>query len=371
MNSPSARESAPGGRFFFCALLSLLLMYFDQKDGWGERIRFALQAVAYPIQVTVGSPGRLASATGEMFRTRASLREENMALLNGNRDLLLRTQQFEALEQENARLRGLTAALPALVSKRVLVDVVNADLGDLRQRLIINKGDNAGLFRSQAIMDSTGLAGQLVRVGPWSAEVMLITDPEAAVPVVVLSSGERTIAVGTGDARELQLPQLPATADVKAGDLIVTSGLGGVFPAGVPVGRVTENKRDPDDIFAHVRVAPTAQLDRSRQLLALWFEPTNPAAPITPEMLASLPPISIGDPVVQEPLPEKSSGSAVTEKKPAAPAAPAAAGPHPANPRPATATQKAADAPKPVDPSKAAEPAPAAQAPPPAPEAPQ
>ncbi|HTQ35738.1 MAG TPA: rod shape-determining protein MreC [Steroidobacteraceae bacterium] len=319
LNSPSARENAPGGRFFFCALLSLLLMYFDQRDGWGQHLRYALQAVAYPIQVAVGSPGRLAGAAAEMFRTRASLRTENDALQKQVRDLTLRTQTFQALQQENAHLRGLAAMPPPLVSKSLLVDVVDADLGPYRQRLVINHGDRAGLYRSQAVVDAGGLAGQLVRVGPWSAEVMLITDPEAAVPVQVLRSGERTIAVGTGKTRELELPDLPVTTDVKVGDLIVTSGLGGVFPAGIPVGEVIDNKRDPDTLTAHVRIRLSAQLDRSRQLLALWFNAANPAAPMSHAMLDTLPAPSIADPVTQPPAPAKPAAAAAATK-PAPPA---------------------------------------------------
>jgi rod shape-determining protein MreC len=114
--------------------------------------------------------------------------------------------------------------------------VVSADLSSQRQRLVIDQGDRAGLYRSQAIVDATGLVGQLVRVGPFSAEVMLISDPGHAVPVEILRNGVRTVAEGTGNEDELRLSLLPATADVKAGDSIVTSGLGGVFPAGIPVG---------------------------------------------------------------------------------------------------------------------------------------
>ena len=305
MNTPSARDTAPGGRFFICAMLSLVLMYFDQRDGWGERIRYALQAVAYPIQVTVGSPGRLARATTEFFRTRDSMREEIRTLRQQQRELMLRTQRFESLEHENAQLRGLTGSLPPLVSKSVLADVVNADLGRLRQRLVIDKGRGAGLFRSQSVVDATGLAGQLVSVGPWSSEVMLITDPEAAVPVEIVRSGVRTLALGTGDSAELNLPYLPATADVKPGDLIVTSGLGGVFPTGIPVGDVVDNTRDPDDLLAQVTARPRAHLDRSRQLLALWFDPQNPSAPRSPEMLDTLPQPSVNDPVTRGAPPPK------------------------------------------------------------------
>jgi rod shape-determining protein MreC len=353
MNSSSARESAPGGRFFFFAILSVVLMYFDQRDGWGERIRYALQAVAYPIQVAVGSPRTLWHATTEMFSTRATLREQNEALQKQVRELTLRTQTFEALEQENARLRGLTAALPPVVTKSVLVDVVNADLGRLRQRVVVNKGDRAGLFRSQALIDAGGVAGQLVRVGPWSAEVMLITDPEAAVPVEVLRTGLRTIAMGTGDSSELKLPYLPAIADVKAGDIIITSGLGGVFPAGVPVGKVVENKRDPDDPLAHVRVAPAAKLDSSRQLLALWFDPSNPGAPARREQLDTLPDAAVADPVVPG-MPPKTPAAAPAPTR-QAPSQPGP-GPHPAAVKPAA---RPAARSEPKAPSTPATPAPA------------
>jgi rod shape-determining protein MreC len=361
MNTPSARESAPGGRFFFFAILSLVLMYFDQRDGWGERIRYVLQAAAYPIQVTVGSPRRLWEASTELFQTRDALRAENAALLKRDQELSVRTQQFDALQQENARLRGLTSALPPLVSKYLLTDVVNADLGRLRQRLIINQGDRAGLFRSQAMVDTTGLIGQLVRVGPWSAEVMLITDPEAAVPVQVVRNGERTIAVGVGNSRELRLPFLPATADVKAGDLLVTSGLGGIFPAGVPVGKVIENKRDPDALLAQVRVEPAAQLDRTRQVLALWFDPSNPTAPPRPEMLTTLPEPVVADPVVQETAQQRANTAPAAS--PAAPTAPARAtaqpGPRPgvarpAPPRPAATRETPAPVPAPANPESIA-----------------
>ncbi len=346
IGTSSSRETAPGGRFFVCAVLSLVLMYFDQRDGWSERISYVLQAVAYPIQVTVGSPGRLVSATREFFRSRDSLRAQNAELEKQVQDLSLRTERYEALEQENAQLRGLTSALPPLVSKSVLADVVDADLGRLRQRLVIDQGQSKGLFRSQSVVDATGLVGQLVRVGPWSAEVMLITDPEAAVPVEIMRSGERTIAVGTGDSQELELPYLPATADVKAGDEIVTSGLGGVFPAGIPVGKVTETSRSPDDLLAHVRAAPSARLDRTRHVLALWFDPANPAAPRRPELLDTLPPARVADPVIHEPEPpgQATQNAAPATRPPPAQKPPPKAtvpfGPRPGFSRPAAATRK-------------------------------
>ncbi len=303
MNRPSARDLAPGPRFFLFAILSLALMYFDQKDGWGERIRYGLSAAAYPIQVTIGSPGRLWAAGSDLFRSRAALRDENRLLRARGHELSVRTLRMEALEAENARLRALNEALPPLVSANRLVNVIDADLGRLRQRLIIDAGQDAGLYRSQPLIDGYGVVGQLVRVGPWSSEVLLITDPEAAVPVEVVRNGVRSIAVGMGAATELDLPLLPATADVRAGDLLVTSGLGGVFPAGIPVGTITESRRDPDALLAFVRARPAASIDASRQLMALWFEAAHPAAPVQGERVRNLPEAPVAQPVTTPPAP--------------------------------------------------------------------
>ncbi|MEO8308598.1 MAG: rod shape-determining protein MreC [Pseudomonadota bacterium] len=300
LNRPSSRDSAPGPRFFFFAVLSIVLMYFDQRDGWSERIRYALQAAAYPVQVAVGSPGKLWTATRDLFQTRDSLRTENAALRQRAQVLSLEAMRQAALETENARLRGLNAALPPLVSRHELADVVSDDLGNSRQRLVVNRGARGGAYRSQAVVDGTGLMGQLFRVGPWSAEVMLITDPEHAVPVQVVRNGFRSIAVGSGAGDELSL-SVPVNSDIKAGDLLVTSGLGGVFPAGVPVGVVTSNVRDPDQILAQVKARPSARLANDRQVMLLWFDMKNPAAPVEPRLIEQLPEAVVGQPVLTPP----------------------------------------------------------------------
>lgn len=307
MNRLSTRDLAPGPRFFLFAIISAVLMYFDQKEGWGDRIRYGLTAAAYPIQVTIGSPGRLWSASSDFFRSRNTLRAENQALRERERALALRTLRLEALEAENARLRALDGPLPPLVSQSALLNVVNADLGRLRQRLVVDAGQNLDLYRSQPVVDARGLVGQLVRVGPWSSEVMLITDPEAAVPVQVLRSGVLSVAVGTGASNELDLPLLAATADVRAGDQLVTSGIGGVFPAGIPVGVVTESRRDPDSLLLHVRARPAAAIDATRQLMALWFDPAHPDAPVPAERIKTLPEAPVAQPVTMPP-PAPSAG---------------------------------------------------------------
>jgi rod shape-determining protein MreC len=303
LNRPSSRDSAAGPRFFFFAVLSVVLMYYDQQGGWSEKLRYGLQAAAYPVQVAVGSPRKLWSGLSDFFTSRDTLRAENEVLRKHEQELSLTTLRFTAMEQENARLRALTKSLPPLVKRSLLADVVNADLGRLRQRLVLNKGDRNELYRSQPAVDEHGLLGQLVRVGPWSAEVMLITDPEHAVPVEIARNGLRSIALGTGNDTELSLPYFPANADVKTGDLLITSGLGGVFPAGYPVATITEVIHDPDLILARVRAQPAATMAGDRQVMMLWFDAANPAAPIDPKLAEQLPPAVLASPVLASPVP--------------------------------------------------------------------
>src|SRR5256886_5879761 len=169
--------------------------------------------------------------------------------------------RYEALARENGELRGLRAALPPVADRWLAAEIVSIQLSSLRQRLLIDRGAVNGVFKAQAVLDDRGLIGQTTHVGPWSAEVILITDAEHAVPVRIERTGLRTIAVGAGDATSLALPYLPANADIKSGDLLVTSGLGGVFPGGYPVARVTQVHRDAVQPLAQVRAEPLAHVE--------------------------------------------------------------------------------------------------------------
>jgi rod shape-determining protein MreC len=188
--------------------------------------------------------------------------------------------RYDALARENGELRGLHAALPPVVDHWLAAEIVNIQLNSLRQKLLINRGAANGVFAGQAVLDDRGLIGQTTHIGPWSAEVILITAPEHAVPVRVERTGLRTIAVGAGDATSLALPYLPGNADIKPGDLLVTSGLGGVFPQGYPVARVTEVHRDAVQPLAQVRAAPLAHIEVDSEVMLVWFRPGHPAAPV-------------------------------------------------------------------------------------------
>ena len=273
------RGGSPGFRFTLYAVLSVVVMYLDQRQHYLEHVRYVLQAAAYPIQLAVNSPPAAWRWLKESFQTREVLQADNARLHAEARDLELRTMRYEALARENAELRGLAQALPPVADRWLPAEIVNIQLSSLRQRLLLNRGAANGVFRGQAVLDDRGLIGQTTHVGPWSAEVILITDPEHAVPVRVERTGLRTIAVGAGDTSSLALPYLPANADIQKEDLLVTSGLGGVFPEGYPVARVTEVHRDAVQPLAQVRAAPLAHVDTDTEVMLVWFRADHPAAP--------------------------------------------------------------------------------------------
>jgi rod shape-determining protein MreC len=295
------RGSSPGFRFTLYAFLSIVLMFLDQRGGWLEGARFLMQAAAYPAQLAVNSPTSAWHWVSDMFETRDALRAENELLRKEQRELQVRAMRYEALARENGQLRGLKAALPAVAERWLVAEVVNVE--SLRQRVLINRGTRNGVFKGQAVLDDRGLLGQTTHVGPWSAEVLLVTDPEHYVPVQIERTGLRTIAVGAGEEAGIALPFLPANADVERGDLLITSGLGGVFPQGYPVAKVVDVQRDAVQPLAHVRAAPLAGIDNDREVILVWFRETHPAAPTRATTTGEL---SKGDAaVVPQPAPPK------------------------------------------------------------------
>jgi rod shape-determining protein MreC len=273
------RGPSPGLRFTLYAIVSIVLMYYDRHGQVVQRIRYAMQAIVYPVQVAVGSPQQVFRALTDSLQTRRALRAENAQLRAELREAQLATLRQAALEQENAQLRALRASLPPLIRHWQLAQIIDVQTDPLRQRVVIDKGARDHVAVNQAVVDSHGILGQVERVGPFSAEVILVTDPEGAIPVQVLRNGLRTIAVGGGTDGEIVLPYLASNADIKSGDLLVTSGLGGVFPAGFPVGRVIGVRRDSSELPEQVRAQPVADIGRDREVALLQFSADNPAAP--------------------------------------------------------------------------------------------
>jgi rod shape-determining protein MreC len=289
------RGPSPGFRFTLYAILSFVVMFLDQRHGWMEQARYILQAAAYPVQLAVSSPTNAWSWFQESLETRDVLRAENERLKEQDRLLSIRSMRYEALARENGELRGLRDALPPVADKWLAAEIINIEINSLRQRVLINRGTGNGVFKGQALLDDKGVIGQTTHVGPWSAEAILITDPEHAIPVVIERTGLRTIAVGAGDSVSLALPYLPGNADVVSGDLLLTSGLGGVFPAGYPVGRVTEVHRDAVQPLAQVRAIPFASVETDSEVVLVWFRADHPAAPAS----ATTGDLKVGNPKLQ------------------------------------------------------------------------
>jgi len=316
------RGGSPGFRFFLYAVFAVVIMYLDQRARYLEHVRFVLQAAAYPVQLVVSSPPSAWRWIRESFQTRESLRAENERLREQQRELELMSKRYEALAHENGELRGLRDALPPVAERWLPAEIISIQLSGLRQRLLINRGATNGVFKDQAVLDDLGLIGQTTHVGPWSAEVILITDPEHAVPVRIERTGLRTIAVGGGDGSSLALPYLPSNADIQSGDLLVTSGLGGVFPEGYPVARVTEVHRDAVQPLAQVRARALSHIDEDTEVMLVWFRTGHPASPAASAISATE--VKSGNAGMQ-PLAAPPRASAAPAEAPAAkpPAAPA------------------------------------------------
>jgi rod shape-determining protein MreC len=324
-----------GFRFFCYALLSVGLMFYDRRGGWLDTARYGLQAAVYPLQLAVNSPSAAWRWLQENFATRESLQQEVDALRLQLRDQQLITMRQAALQQENATLRGLNDAMPEVIEKRLIGEVISVEVSQLRQRLLINRGGNSGVYRSQPVITGDGIIGQVFRTGPFSSEIILITDAEHALPVQVLRSGVRTIALGTGRSTALELPYVPQNYDVKVGDLLVTSGLGQVFPYGLPVARVTRVDRDPTQPLAQITAAPLARIEADREVLFIWARPGHPASPATPEQLE--PPKPAPKPAPRPRKPAAAPAPAPTTPAPATESAPEAGAPATSTPDPAPA----------------------------------
>ena len=267
------RDTGFGLRLVALCILSVSIMVLDHNGEHLNTIRSLLSAVAHPIRLVIDAPFALGHWIGDSAATRSELAEENRRLREQNLIQSVRLQRQVALEAENARLRALLDST-AKVGGRVLIgEIMSIDMNPFRHRITINKGSNDGLFVGQALIDADGIIGQVVRDQYFSAEALLITDIEHALPVEIVRTRLRTIAVGTGDFERLSLPFLPRNADVVAGDILVTSGLGGTFPPGYPVGVIDSISGDSGKPFLTVDAKPAAALNRIREVLLIWPEP--------------------------------------------------------------------------------------------------
>jgi rod shape-determining protein MreC len=273
----------PGLRLIIMVILSVAMMVVDHRNDYLRDLRRYLGAAVHPLQQAVDAPFTASRWARETLAARERLISENEQL---RRERLLqegRLQRMAALESENARLRALLESTAKVGDQVLIAEILSVDMDPLRHRIVVNKGSAQGSFVGQALIDAQGIVGQVTRDQLRSAEALLITDPDHAVPVEIVRNGLRTIALGTGDLERLSLPYLARNADVKEGDLLVSSGLGGTFPPGYPVASVTRVSGATGEPFLTVTARPTAALDRIREVLLVWPSVGRPFEIIVPE----------------------------------------------------------------------------------------
>lgn len=254
-------------------------MFADSRFDYLSTLRYYAAMVVTPVHYVAALPSRAAAGVSGLFETRLDLQERVIQLED---ELLMQRYQLQKLEHltaENRRLNQLLSA-SAIVDERVeRAQLIGESPDPYVKRILINKGRNAGAYVGQPVLDAYGLMGQVVEVEPLNSWVLLISDVQHATPVQVNRNGLRAIAAGVNDTQHLlTLNNIPNTADIMAGDILVTSGLGGKFPAGYPVGVVETVTPDPGQPFATVVVVPTAQIDRSRNLLLVFDQPAQASA---------------------------------------------------------------------------------------------
>lgn len=324
---PVPRFSALGLKAMVLAAVSVAIMVVDYRQQHLQVIRSALTSAVYPLQLIVHSPIAAWQRWQASMASRDSLLAENAGLKETVQKDEIRLLRLVAAERENQRLRALLGAAPRIAERVAMAGIMRIELDAFRQRVLIDKGSRDQVFKGQAVIDAYGVVGQVTNVGPVSAEVILLSDNAHSIPVQVSRNDLRTIATGSGDPRRLSLNYLPRAADIKVDDVLLSSGLGGVFPAGYPVGRVVEVRRDPSQPLLSISIEPYAHLDRDQEVLLVWFDkPTAPPAP--PEVAKPATSKRHGPAAAGTDAPADATAKPDTPAK-SAPAAPAAPGTKP------------------------------------------
>jgi len=254
-------------------------MLIDHYSDFLDGARSLLTVAAAPIVVVADLPEQTARGLAENVRSREDMAKELSQMRQEMLLLRAKTEKMAALTAENNRLRDLLGSAAKLQDNVLVAELIGVDPDPERHEVIIDKGSRDGVFAGQPLLDAEGLMGQVVEVGPFTSRVLLISDHSHSIPVQLNRSNLRLIAQGTGVINQLQLNFVQITADIQEGDLLVSSGLGGRFPTGYPVGVVSEVSYDPGQPFVTVRATTSALLDRSRHVLLVFTDDQIARAP--------------------------------------------------------------------------------------------
>jgi rod shape-determining protein MreC len=273
------RGPSPLARLTFFAAVSIVLMAVDARLHYLTEIRQGVSVVLHPLEVAVRAPVNAFLYVNEYITTQTNLVHENRQLrqraLLDSADL----QRFRTLQAENAHLRNMLSALPAMPQPARLGEIVHSGRDPFSQKVIVNLGARHGITSGQAVIDELGVVGQVTQIYPLSSEVTLVTDKDLAVPVQIERSGLRAIAFGNSRNSAIDLPYLPVNVDIQVGDRLVTSGIDGVYPAGLAVGKVVQIDRKTYAPFARIACVPIAGIKTHRQVLLIPAAENVPPLP--------------------------------------------------------------------------------------------
>lgn len=271
-NHRRPRIPALNTKFIFLVILSFVMLINDQKSNYLAIFRNSIAIAVYPLQSLVVMPSNLFVWINKNFSSREALTLENKILLNQQNINKTTLQRYQSLEQENSRLREILNAATRLEYKVEIARIISANINPYRHTIVINKGNKDGIHAGQVIVDADGVMGQILNTNFLTSEAILISDADHALPVQINRNGLRTILLGSGSYTNLNAPYIPNNADIKIGDLLVTSGLGGKFPAGYPVGTINSIVRNPSEQFSNVTAKPIALLNQAREVMLIKAE---------------------------------------------------------------------------------------------------
>jgi rod shape-determining protein MreC len=259
----------PLARLLIFALLSLVLLVADARFNYLDTLRQVAAVVLYPLQRVAVAPVHTVRRATEFFVTHSALRGENARLARENLTSAALLLQLESLQAENAHMRGLLAARERVNSRSMAAEVLYASRDPFSRRVVIDKGSRQEVVPGQPVIDHIGVIGQVTRVYPWLSEVTLITDKDHLVPVLNVRNGLRAVLAGTGSDGALELRFVPLNADFEIGDRLVTSGIDGIYPPGLPVAEVANVERNATFLFARVACKPLARVNHNAQVLVV------------------------------------------------------------------------------------------------------
>ena len=272
-------------RLAFFSLLSLVLLYADARFHYMEGMRRALAVILYPFQQLTDLPAEVGERVSSFFVTQSSLKRDNERLRRENFVNAGLLQRQQALEAENAHLRALLDMRARVPRSVQTAEILYVARDPFTRQVVVDKGASTGVQSGAPVIDDKGLVGQVRRVFPWLSEVSLITDREQTTPSQIVRNGLRAVVFGLGYDGALELRFMPVNADIQTGDLLVTSGIDGVYPPGLPVAIVANIERNAAYPFAKINCTPASGVGSNQQVMVLSRGALLPERPPAAEPL--------------------------------------------------------------------------------------